>query len=218
MNRRRTVIATLLALVASVAVLAGCSSSASGGDPTPSGLNDQQQTGPYHGVGLDPARPRPSFTLTDTAGKQFAFGTRTAGRPTLLFFGYTNCPDVCPTTMADIHTALTKIPVALQKKVYVVFVSTDVKHDTGPIIARWLQNFDGAVQATFVGLRGTQAEVDAAEASAHIFLAEDAGQTHSTQVLLFGPDDYARVSYIYSGTDQNEAQQMAHDLPMVAKA
>jgi protein SCO1/2 len=216
-TRRRNLIVAVVLLVLA-AFLAGCSSSAKGGAHS-SGLNDQQgQTGPYQGVGLDVPRPRPSFTLTDTTGKPFAFGSRTAGRPTLLFFGYTNCPDVCPTTMADIDTAMKSLPAALQKQIYVVFVSTDVKHDTGAVITQWLHNFDADNHATFVGLRGTQPQVDAAEASAHIFLAEDDGQTHSTQVLLFGPDDYARVSYIYSGGDGNEAEQMAHDLPIVAKA
>jgi protein SCO1/2 len=209
---------SVLAALALTAVLAAGCTSSHPSTPKPSGLNDQPQTGTYDGVGMDPAQPRPSFTLTDAQGKPFAFGTRTAGHPTLLYFGYTNCPDICPTTLADIHNALAAVPVALQKQVDVVFVSTDVKHDTGPVITEWLHNFDTGVQATFVGLRGTQAQIDAAQASAHIFLAEDDGQTHSTQVLLFGHDDYAHVQYVYSGTGGNEAKQMAHDLPIVARS
>ena len=207
----------LALLTAALLALAACSSSG-GRDPKPSSLNDHTASGLYQGFGLDTPRPRPSFTLTDTHGKPFAFGTQTAGHPTLLFFGYTNCPDVCPTTMADIHNALLKVPAAVQKQTYVVFVSTDVKRDTGPVLTQWLHNFDGGVAATFVGLRGTQAQIDAAQAAAHILVAEDGGQTHSTQVLLYGPDDYARVSYVYSGGDGNEAAQMAHDLPIVAKS
>ena len=59
-------------------------------------------------AGLDLAEPyrRPTFTLTDTTGAPYDFQAATAGRPTLLFFGYTNCPDVCPTTMADVAVAL----------------------------------------------------------------------------------------------------------------
>jgi len=208
----------LAVLTTLLLALTACSSSGGGGNPKPSGLNDHTASGPYQGVGLDTPRPRPSFTLTDTQGKTFAFGTQTAGHPTLLFFGYTNCPDVCPTTMADIHNALLKVPAAVQQQTYVVFVSTDVKRDTGPVLTEWLHNFDGGVAAMFVGLRGTQAQIDAAQAAAHILVAEDDGQTHSTQVLLYGPDDYARVSYLYSGGDGNEAAQMAHDLPIVAKS
>jgi protein SCO1/2 len=198
--------------------LAGCGSSGSGSpSPRPSALvGGQQHSGPYQGMGIDPARPRPNFTLTDTDGKPFAFGTRTAGHPTLLFFGYTNCPDVCPTTMADVGNALREVPAGLQKQTYVVFVSTDVQRDTAAVLARWLKNFDYGTDATFVGLRGTQDQVDAAQAASGIFLAEDAGQTHSTQVLLYGPDDYARLSYVYTGNG-DEAAQIAHDLPLVAK-
>ena len=208
----------LVATLLMAGTLAACGSSGSASPgPKPSALvGGQQHTGPYQGAGVTPPRPRPNFTLTDTAGQSFAFGTRTAGHPTLLFFGYTNCPDVCPTTMADVGNALRKVPAGLQKKTYVVFVSTDVKRDTAAVLARWLKNFDYGTDATFVGLRGSQDQVDAAQAASGIFLAEDGGQTHSTQVLLYGPDDYARVSYLYTGNG-DEAAQMVHDLPLVAK-
>lgn len=216
MTRRTTAFAALLLVLG--LVLAGCSSSGSAGpSATASQLNDQTGGGKYEGFGLTPAQPRPSFTLTDTAGKSFAFGTATRGRPTLLFFGYTNCPDVCPTTMADAAVALTKVPAAVAAKTMVVFVTTDVKHDTGPVIAKWIANFSAIAKntkATFVGLRGTQQQVDAAQAAAHITLAEDGGQTHSAQLLLYGPDDYARVSFLQSTTEQAAIE---HDLPIVAK-
>ncbi len=204
----------LVAICTAVA-LAGCSSAdGSPAAPSPSGLRGDTGTGPYAGFELTPPRPRPSFTLSDTSGKSFEFGSRTEGRPTLLFFGYTNCPDVCPATMADISLALKKLPVELQKKTFVVFVSTDVKRDTGPVLTKWLANFTAGAHATFVGLRGTKAQVDAAQAASHIFLAEDDGQTHSSQVLLYGADDYARDSFVYN--DSGEQAQIEHDLPLVA--
>ena len=208
MNR---LVLTLLA--AATVLLAGCS----GSHPSakPSELNDQTGAGPYFGAGLVPPQPRPSFTLTDTAGKAFSFGAQTAGHPTLLYFGYTQCPDVCPETFADVHQALATLPPPIQKQVYVVFVTTDVKHDTAPVIKQWLSNFDVGGDATYVGLRGTQAQINAAQAAAHIPLAEDGGQTHSAQLLLYGTDDYARVTFLQSTT---EVQAIAHDLPLVAKA
>jgi protein SCO1 len=208
--RARSVLAAFAVLL-TVCASAACSSS--GGEST--GLSDNASSGPFHGVGLVPPRPRPAFTLADTSGATYPFASKTQGRTTLLFFGYTNCPDICPATMADIGVALRALPVATQQKITVVFVSTDVKHDTGPVIARWLANFTPNTHATFVGLRGTQAGVDAAQAASHIFLAEDGGQTHSTQVLLFGPDDYAHDSFVY--TDNGEAKQMQHDLPLVVE-
>jgi protein SCO1 len=208
-----------LAGVLAVALLAaGCSSSGApsgGSSGRPSELIDNPRVGPYEGFGLQPPRPRPAFTLTDTVGKPYPFATKTHGRTTMLFFGYTHCPDICPATMADIGAAVRIQPAAVQRKVTVVFVSTDVKRDTGPVIARWLRNFSPGTQARFVGLRGTQAQLDAAQAAAHITIAEDGGSTHSTQVLLYGPDDYAHDSFIYDNTQ--EQKQMAHDLPLVAR-
>jgi protein SCO1/2 len=203
------------ALVALVVLLAGCSSSGGAAPAQPSGLNDQTSSGPYLGVGEVPPIPRPSFTLTDTSGHPYPFGQMTAGRTTLLFFGYTRCPDICPATMADIGNALRSLPTSVQKQVTVVFVSTDVKHDTGPVIANWLKIFSPGSAATFVGLRGSQAQIDAAQAASHVLIAEDNGTTHSSSVLLFGPDDYARVSYIYNNTQEKD--QMAHDIPIVVK-
>ncbi len=116
--------------------------------------------------------------------------------------------------MADISVALKKMPASLQRQTYVVFVSTDVKRDTGPVLTQWLHNFDTGTHAHFIGLHGSQAQVNAAQAAAHIFLAEDGGQTHSTTVLLYGTDDYARTSFVYN--DNGEQEQIEHDLPIVA--
>jgi protein SCO1/2 len=202
----------LAAVVAAVAVVAAaCSSGAAA--PQPSELHDKPTGGVYQGFGLLPPQPRPSFTLTDTSGQSYAFGRATAGKPTLLYFGYTHCPDVCPTTMADIGQALRTVPSDIQRRTQVVFVTTDVKRDTGPVMAAWLAHFDTDLPNRFVGLTGTQAQIDAAQAAAHVQLAEDEGQQHAAEVLLYGSDDYARVQYLQS---TNEADQIVHDLPLVA--
>jgi protein SCO1/2 len=207
-NRRLAVVVVLVLPL----LFAACSSS---GAPKgkPSELLGQNQVGQYRGAGLTPPQPRPSFTLTDTGGTSFAFGSTTAGHPTFLYFGYTQCPDVCPETMADIGIALGKVSPSIAADAYVVFVSTDVTHDTGPVINQWLSNIPGHNVGHWVGLRGTQAQIDAAQAAAHITVATDAGQTHSAQALLYGPDNYAHVTFLQSN---NEQQAIAHDLPIVA--
>jgi protein SCO1/2 len=197
--------------VAALALLVGCSSGS--GKPTPSDLNNQPKVGRYQGFGLLPPLPRPSFTLIDTSGKRFSF-SQTAGHPTLLYFGYTHCPDVCPTTMADIAQAISGAPAAVRAETQVVFVTTDVKRDTGPVIAAWLRHFDTGLANRFVGLTGSQAQIDAAQAAAHVVLAEDDGALHAADVLLYGADDYAHVKYLQS---DNEAEQIGHDLPLVAE-
>jgi protein SCO1/2 len=200
-----------VALAALALLVAGCSSSG-GGAAQSSGLLGQNQVGQYDGAGLIPPQPRPNFQLTDERGRPFAFGQKTAGHPTLLFFGYTHCPDECPTTMADVRLALRDVPADIAKKTYVVFVTTDVKRDTGHRLATWLGQFAAGTKATWVGLRGTQAQINAAQAAAHITIATDGGETHSLQVLLYGPDDYAHVSFLLS---KEESKQIAHDLAIV---
>ena len=217
MRRAVTLMRRMAAAAGLVALLAGCG--ASGGaqpkptEPKPSELNDHTDS-TYSGLGLSPAQPRPQFTLTDTAGKPYRFGTATAGKPTLLYFGYTHCPDVCPTTLADIAQAVQAVPAAVRQATRVVFVTTDVKRDTPAVLKRYLAQFDPGLPNPFVGLTGSQAQIDAAQVAAHVTLAQDDGQTHAAQVLLYGSDDYAHVAFLQS-TD--EIGQIRHDLPLVAK-
>ncbi len=198
-----------------VLLLAACTSSGrpSSGGASGSDLQAGGGGGTFQGAAVDPARPRPPFTLTDTAGKPFAFATVTAKRPTLLYFGYTQCPDICPEEMADAMLALRKVPAAVARQTWVVFVTTDIEHDTAPVLAKWLSNFSTGSKAHWVGLRGTQAEIDAAQAAAQVIVAEDGGKTHSAQLLLYGPDNFAHVTFVESSTEQ---QQIIHDLPLVA--
>jgi protein SCO1/2 len=211
-NRRR-----LLGILFAALLVGGLASACTSGSATPkpsaSELNDHTDA-TFQGLGLTPPQPRPQFTLTDTAGKPYKFGSATAGRPTLLYFGYTNCPDVCPLTMANIATALRAEPSELRAKTDVVFVTTDVKHDTGPVLKSYLSKFDPDLPNKFIGLYGTQNQIDAAQSASHVVLAQDDGQTHSSQVLLYGPDDYARVSFLQSN---NQAEAMQHDLALVSR-
>jgi protein SCO1/2 len=201
----------LAALLATAGLLlAGCG----GTTPAPAALSTAPTpAGTYRGLQLDPPQPRPTFTLRDTTGAGFDFAARTRGTPTLLFFGFTHCPDICPTTMADVATALRGVPEPLRRSVRVVFVTTDPVRDTGPVIASWLRNFDEDLPARFVGLTGTVPQVEAAQAAARVPVATDGGQTHSAQLLLYGPDDYARVAYVAG----NSPDDLRQDLPLVVR-
>ncbi len=125
----------------------------------------------YHGVEPSPVPTRPEWVLTDTSGKRFDFQAETKGRPTFVYFGYTNCPDECPTAMADIAAALRKTDPAIRANVRVVFVTTDPKRDTAPVLRRWLDQFS----PEFIGVRGTQAEVDLAQRTTGIKAAKPEG-------------------------------------------
>src|SRR5690242_8653141 len=113
------------------------------------------------GVTLTPAQPKQDFTLLDTRGQPFRFAADTHGAATLLYFGYTNCPDVCPVQLTNIATALKRLPTDVQSKVRVVFVTTDPTRDTPERLRSWLDNFD----SRFIGLRGGLDTVNAIAAS-----------------------------------------------------
>jgi len=174
------------------------------------------------GVRLSPPRAKPDFTLTSTDGRPFNFQTDTKGTVALLYFGYTNCPDVCPTHMANIAAALRRLSRDEQAKVRVVFVTTDPNRDTPERLRQWLNNFD----ARFIGLRGSTDSVNQIQATlglppAMMELMDSSsagpraayGMGHAAQVLAFTPDDSLRAEYPSGFT----ADDWANDLPKLAR-
>ena len=217
MSARRPVLATLASGVALLLAgglgLTACGSSDPGNGATQAPVASVAASqGKYDGVDLDPPYQRPQFTLTSDTGGTYDFTTATKGKPTLLFFGYTNCPDVCPTTMADIAVALRSVGPELAKQVQVVFVTTDPKRDTTARLAEWLGRFDADLPTKFIGLTGSQQVLDQAQLSAGVPVAQDDGQTHSALLLLYGADDKAHVAFDAG----NSPKDIAHDLKLVA--
>jgi protein SCO1/2 len=207
---RRAAAAAALAAAGLALAACGSSSGGSGAAAAPASVSVAAQK--YDGVNLATPYQRPSFTLTGTDGQPYDLTAATKGRPTLLFFGYTHCPDVCPTTMADVAVALRALDPALAEQVQVVFVTTDPARDTGPVLADWLHRFDADLPVPFVGLTGTQEQLKQAQLSAGVPVAEDDGQTHSALLLLYGPDDKAHVAF----DSGNGPQQITHDIRLVA--
>ena len=97
----------------------------------------------------------PDITLTDTAGRPYNLASSPSKPVTLLFFGYTRCPDVCVTVLADVAMALQRIPSADRDHIQVVFVTTDPARDDGKRIRAYLDRFD----PSFVGLTGRLATI-----------------------------------------------------------
>lgn len=191
-----------------VAAVAGCGSGTDGGsagsaDP-PDGGTEQEDAAGWHGGILTEPQPRPSFTLTDTAGQPFDFPSRTAGRLTLLFFGYTSCPDICPIHMATLSLALDQPGMP---RPAVVFVTTDPARDTPERLRSWLDEFG----TDFIGLTGTPDQIRAAEEAAGLatsFAVDAEGRPvdtsappadyevgHASQIIAYGPDDLAHIVY-----------------------
>ena len=194
-------IAALIAVTALVlGIGAAVAVQGSGGGDGAATIGDAPDEG-WNGALLAEPMPRPAFTLTDTAGRPYDFGAETQGRLTLLFFGYTSCPDVCPIHMATLSAALEQ---AGMPDPIVVFVTTDPERDTPERLRDWLDNFG----TDFVGLTGTPEQIAAAEDAAGVarsLVAPTEGDSgsapgeyevgHAAQIIAYTPDDLSHVQY-----------------------
>jgi protein SCO1/2 len=157
---------------------------------------------PYHA---------PATELTDTDGQPFSLADSTDKRLTLVFFGYTNCPDVCTVVMSTLASAMTRLDDADRKDVDVVFVTTDPARDTGPVLRRYLDHID----PSFIGVTGPLADIIEVGTGMHI--AIDQGEklpsggydvTHGTSGL--GIDGHDRVPIVWN--QDTSATQYASDI------
>jgi protein SCO1/2 len=197
-----------LLVLAAFLALAGCTPS-SGAESRPATT----------AVRVSPAVAKPDVVLEDQAGEPWSLRAETRGKVTLLFFGYTNCPDVCPVHMANLAAVLRRLPIEVTRQIQTVFVTTDPDRDTPERLKEWL----GALHPSFVGLRGTPAEVQALEEAVGVPVSvvdtatatADGGYFvgHAAQLLAFGKDDTARVAYPW-GTRQRD---WLRDLPLLVR-
>lgn len=123
------------------------------------------------------------YALQSTAGVEFSQASLEQG-PSLVFFGFTHCPDVCPTTLGDILTWQEAYPAAADMNVF--FVTVDPERDTAEILADYVGWVDGVE-----GITGSQEEVDKALKAFRIYAARvpleegDYTMDHSASVLVF---------------------------------
>lgn len=179
-------------LVGALLALAACGGGAVATDPR------AQLQSRLSGTLVDPAISRPLEVLRDTSGKAFPLVDRPSGELTVLFFGYTHCPDFCPTTAADLAAARALLPVDLRRHVQVVFVTEDPHRDTAPVLTRWLQRFD----ASDVGLIGGNA------ASARMLEDLRSTQTAFNQELRAGANH--RHSPSSPHPDSTDSEEVGH--------
>ncbi|WP_031080134.1 SCO family protein, partial [Streptomyces sp. NRRL WC-3549] len=166
---------------------------------------------------LDQPFTKPDLVLTDTHGKSFDLREKTKGKPTLIYFGYTNCPDVCPLTMSNIALAKRALPKADQDKLQVVFVTTDPERDTPASLGSWLN----AQDPDFTGLTGDFPAIQAG--ARQIGIGIDAPKKekdgtvvsmHGSQVIAFSPKtDAGYVLY----SEDTTADDYTKDLPKLIK-
>jgi protein SCO1/2 len=144
----------------------------------------------FHGTRPGNPWDASATTLVDTQGDAFAL-TDSDSPLTLLFFGYTNCPDICSQEMADITSALARLDDAQREQVEVVFVTTDPERDDAAALTRYLGAFDDS----FIGLTGSVEDVRTVATDMYVHAepvpGDDAGQgSADTKALEEAGDDY----------------------------
>jgi protein SCO1/2 len=160
-------------------------------------------------TGLDYAR---GFTLTDHTGK-----TRTLadfkGKAVVVFFGFTQCPDVCPTTMSEMASVMKELGPSADK-VQVLFITVDPERDTQQLLAQYVPAFD----SRFLGLVGDKAATDAVAKEFKVFYQKVPGKTpgsysvdHTAGSYVFDPQGRIRL-FIRHGQG---TEPIVHDLKML---
>ena len=138
--------------------------------------------------GQTPAPIGGHFTLTATDGSRITDATY-RGQWLLITFGYTSCPDICPTILNEIGIALKALG-PLADKIQPIFITIDPQRDTAPVLAAYLKSFDPRI----VGLRGEPEETEAAAKSYHVYSRTrslDGGKStidHSSFLYVMKPD------------------------------
>lgn len=115
------------------------------------------------GSAIDPPAPMPDFTLHSADGSVTL--SQFAGKYVVLYFGFTNCPDVCPTTLAHLRDALSRLGAGADQ-FQVIFISVDPARDTPELTSAYAGRFNPA----FLGLSGAKEEIDAVTKGYGIFV------------------------------------------------
>jgi protein SCO1 len=167
---------------------------------------------PFKAVDITGAEYARELSLTDAEGKPRTLADF-KGKVTLVFFGYTQCPDVCPTTLAELAAVKRELGPD-GERVQGVFVSVDPQRDTAEILKAYMASFDPG----FVALRGTPEETQTAARNFKVFFAKAPGRTegsytvdHTAGTYVFDAQGRVRLFIRYgSGADA-----LRHDLKLL---
>jgi protein SCO1/2 len=147
------------------------------------------------------------FTLTDQDGRTFT-DADLKGKPTLIYFGYTFCPDVCPTTLLLMETAAEKLGADGPSKINLVFITIDPERDTPKLIKGYVGNFG----ATIKGLTGTPEQIAAVAKAYRVYYQKVPGKDgapylmdHSSIIYLLD----RRGRFVTHFTDRSKAETIA---------
>ncbi|HAX68486.1 MAG TPA: SCO family protein [Anaerolineales bacterium] len=160
----------------------------------------------------EPFPPAPEIALTKADGSEFRLSQQQE-KIVLLFFGYTSCPDVCPTTMAEMKQVMDALRGDAQH-VQVVFVSVDPQRDTADRIQKYANHFHPA----FIGLSGSEEELQPIWSGYSIVrevVESDSAFgdiiNHTARLFLVDLDGNLRLTYAY----QTPVEDIVHDIKLL---
>ena len=171
----------------------------------------------YYGQALVPAKQAFDFHLVDQDGKPFHL-SQLRGKAVLFSFGFTHCPNVCPTTLSDLAKVYQALPAKDREKVQVLFVSIDPHRDKPETMKNYIPYFNDS----FIGLTGTEAQVaEAAKAyGAYYEIVHDSSANpdlytvnHSALTYLISPDGEWKL--LYNFDQLSDSKKMVQDLEQV---
>ena len=203
-------VALVLAATLTTGLLSGCASGSAGAG-SPVGNVSGGQTDNLNGIVLPKAYRPPSVSLTDTEGASFDPATDLTRPITLVFFGYTNCPDICGIVMSDMASARLRLTNAQQQQVGVLLITTDPKRDTPQVMRAYLDRFSSDSE----GLTGPIATINQVAQAMGVPIEKaqplpGGGYTivHGGQILGMLPDGTAP----YVWPEATSSAQLAEDL------
>ena len=161
---------------------------------------------PFKGSVISPPWPAPEINLTNYNGQPFTMSGQ-RGTVVLMYFGYVNCPDECPLTMAHLKLALDSLG-DRAKNVQVAMVSTDPARDT----PQALKDFMEAFNPSFLGLTGTTEELQKTWQDYGVAV-EDGGETHSVYIYVIDPAGNVRETFL----PDSEPGDIAADVGLLLK-
>lgn len=165
------------------------------------GCAGETETHEFAGAELPPQEAPPDFTLTAEGDRQVSLSDF-RGQYVFIYFGYTFCPDFCPTTLAKLDGVQDAMGDDADN-MQVIMVTVDPDRDTPDVLAHYVEVFN----PTFLGLGGTLDEIDAAAEPFGVFYQRNEGSAaaghlvdHSTRTYLIGPDGQPLVAYPHDAT------------------
>lgn len=174
--------------------------------------------GKWHSIDVQGTSPPLEFTMTRASDGKLVSQADYRGRIVMLYFGYTYCPDVCPTTLSNIADILKRLGPAAQH-VSVLFVTVDPNRDTPKVLASYTQYFAPQIQ----GLRGTPDQLAALARRYRVFYSvtpatpgHEYEVTHSSAIYVFDGTGAARLLVASLGTTTPDIAGTTDDLRRLA--